>query len=129
MLESENPGAAALTLPAGEEPELREEFRRLRSVLNTTLMAMLLLCAAVNAFLFYQGRIAQTELKAARRMVQEFQTVKLPLINKLVAGLQSFAQTHPDINPILERYGLKSLAGQASPSAPAPLPAGGRTGK
>jgi len=134
MNETENAGVAARTMPGVEEPASRqallEELRRLRSLLNTTLLAMLLLSAAVNAFLFYQDRTVQTELNEARRMVQEFQTVKWPLVNKLVTNLQSFAQVHSDLNPILERYGIKPAApDQASPPAPAPLPSAGRTGK
>ena len=134
MNEPENAGVAARTMPAVEEPASRqallEELRRLRSLLNTTLLAMLLLSAAVNAFLFYQDRTVQTELNEARRMVQEFQTVKWPLVNKLVTNLQSFAQVHSDLNPILERYGIRPAAlDQVSPPAPAPLPSAGRTGK
>jgi len=134
MNEPENAGVAARTMPGVDEPAswqaLREELHRLRLLLNTTLLAMLLLSVAVNAFLFHQDRTVQTQLNEARRMVQEFQTVKWPLVNKLVTNLQSFAQVHSDLNPILERYGIKPVApGQASPPAPAPLPSAGRTGK
>jgi hypothetical protein len=134
MNEPENAGVAARTMHGVDEPAswqaLHEELRRLRLLLNTTLLAMLLLSVAVNAFLFHQDRTVQTQLNEARRMVQEFQTVKWPLVNKLVTNLQSFAQVHSDLNPILEKYGIKPAAPiQVSPPAPAPLPSAGRTGK
>ena len=134
MNEPENAGVAARTMPGVDEPAswqaLHEELRRLRSLLNTTLLAMLLLSAAVNAFLFHQDRTMQTQLDEARRMVQEFQTVKWPLVNKLVTNLQSFAQVHSDLNPILERYGIRpSAAGQVSQPMATPLPAAGQAGK
>jgi len=66
MNEPENAGVAARTMPGVDEPAswqaLHEELRRLRSLLNTTLLAMLLLSVAVNAFLFHQDRAVQTQL-------------------------------------------------------------------
>src|SRR5207302_399460 len=60
MNETENAGVAARTMPGVEEPASRqallEELRRLRSLLNTTFLAMLLLSAAVNAWSPAVGR-------------------------------------------------------------------------
>jgi hypothetical protein len=132
MIEPENPVVASGTTHPSEEPasrqDLREELHRLRSLFNTALLAMLLLSVAVNAFLLYQYRMVRAELDGARKLTEEFQTVKWPLVNKLVAGLQSFAQAHPDFTPILEKYGLKSSP-TAQSSQPGPLPASGKPGK
>jgi hypothetical protein len=132
MIEPDNPvvapGMPPLSEGSASQRELREELTRLRSLLNTTLLATLLLSVAVNAFLLYQYRIIRAELDGARKLTQEFQTAKWPLVNKLVAGLQSFSQTHPDFTPILDKYGLKSSP-TAQAAQPGQFPSSGPSGK
>lgn len=132
MTEPDNPvGASGMTRPSegpASQREMHEELQRLRSLFNTTLLATLLLSVAVNAFLFYQYRIIRAELDGARKLTQEFQTTKWPLVNKLVTGLQSFSQTHPDFTPILEKYGLKSFPTDQV-AQPGQFPASGQSGK
>jgi hypothetical protein len=97
--------------------DLRAEVHSLWSLLNGTVLAVLLLSVGVNAYLYYQDRIVRAELGASKKMVQDFESTKGPLISKFVSSLQGFAQHHPDFNPILDKYGIRAgaLAGAAAP--------------
>jgi hypothetical protein len=79
------------------------------------LVALVLLSAAFFVFLFRQVSMVRKDLDAANAIVKEYQTKRESLITNFVAGVQSFARTHPDFTPILERYGIQPAA------APQPL--------
>lgn len=95
----------------------------MHALLVATLVALLLLSGAVLVFLFRQVSMVQKELDAATALVEDYQTKRGPLITNLVTRLQGFAQTHPDFNPILERYGIGPALGTQpqKPSAPSEL--------
>ena len=97
---------------------LRDEVRTLRSLFSTSALALILLSVAINAYLYYQDRIVRRELEAAKKMAQEFETVKRPVIGTFINRLQEFARSHPDINPILEKYGIKPAASAQTPDPP-----------
>jgi len=124
MTEPENASvSASLESLAGDSSALQtlqNEVRTLRSLFSAATMALLLLSFGINAFLYYQDRIVRKELNAAKKMAQEFETVRRPMISMFVARLQDFARSHPDINPILDKYGIRPAA---SASAPDPSPA------
>ena len=120
MIEPENASETTSLEPRTGEfvalQTLREEVRTLRSLFSASAMALILLSFAINAFLYYQDRIARRELQAARKMAQEFETVKRPVIGTFVNRLQEFARSHPDINPILDKYGINPAASAPSPA-------------
>ena len=98
---------------------LRDEVRTLRSLFRASALALILLSFAINAYLYYQDRIVRRELEAAKRIAQEFETVKRPVIGTFINRLQEFSRSHPDINPILDKYGIRPAA---SAQTPAPSP-------
>jgi hypothetical protein len=44
------------------------------------------------------------------------------MVNTFITRLQEFARSHPDINPMLDKYGIKPAASTPAPT-PAPSPA------
>ena len=107
---------------------LQAQLQNLRALFAAALMALLLLNVAVNIYLFRQFWMMRNDVQMTNSFLQDYQKNKEPLLNRLVAGLQTFARNHPDFTPILEKYGIKpSATGQAS--LPAPLPAVGSAGK
>jgi hypothetical protein len=123
MLEPENASESSLESLTGESSALqtlRDEIRALRSLFITASMGLLVLSFGINAHLYYQDRVQRRELNAAKRMVQEFEMAKRPIVSAFVAKLQEFSRSHPDFNPILDKYGIRPAA---STPAPAPLPA------
>ena len=122
MIEPENASeSTSLESRTGESAALqtlRDEVRTLRSLLSAAAMALLVLSIGINAYLYYQDRILRKDLDAAKKMAQEFETVRRPMVSTFITRLQDFARSHPDINPILEKYGIRPAA-----STPAPTPA------
>jgi glutamate/tyrosine decarboxylase-like PLP-dependent enzyme len=122
MIEPENASEStsldSLTGESAALQTLRDEVRTLRSLFSAAAMALLLLSFGINAYLYYQDRILRQELDTAKKMAQEFETVRRPMVNTFITRLQEFARSHPDIKPILDKYGIRPAA-----SAPAPTPA------
>ena len=114
---SESTSLESLTGESAGLQTLRDEVRTLRSLFSAAAMALLLLSFGINAYLYYQDRILRKELDTAKKMTQDFETVRRPMVNTFITRLQDFARSHPDINPILDKYGIRPAA-----SAPAPAP-------
>ena len=121
---SESTSLESLTGESAALQTLRDEVRTLRSLFSAAAMALLLLSFGINAYLYYQDRILRKDLDAAKKMAQEFETVRRPMVNTFITRLQDFARSHPDINPILDKYGIRPDA-----SAPAPVPTPAKNGK
>ena len=121
MTEPENASvSASLESLAGDSSALQtlqNEVRTLRSLFSAATMALLLLSFGINAFLYYQDRILRKELDAAKKMAQEFETVKRPIVSSFITRLQDFARSNPDINPILEKYGIRPAAPASAPTS------------
>ena len=121
MTEPENASESTLQSLTGESEalqSLRDEVRTLRSLVSAAAMALLLLSFGINGYLYYQDRIQRKELDTARKMAREFETVKRPMVNAFITRLQDFARSHPDILPILDKYGIKPAAAVAPASSP-----------
>jgi len=121
---NESTSLESLTVESAALQTLRDEVRTLRFLFSVAAMALLLLSFGINAYLYYQDKILRKELDAAKKMAREFETVKRPMVNTFITRLQDFALSHPDINPILDKYGIRPAA-----SAPAPAPSPAKNGK
>jgi hypothetical protein len=113
-----------LTGESASVQSLRDEVRALRTLFSVAVMALLLLSFGINGYLYYQDKILRRELDAAKTMAREFDTVRRPMVSAFITRLQDFALSHPDINPILSKYGIKPAG-----SAPDPGPAPAKNGK
>ena len=128
MPEPDSPTASLA--PATREPALPEtperQLQSLRLLFVATLMALLVLSVGVDFYLWYQVRLVRNELIATYAFLSDYQKTKEPLLTKLIAGLQTFAQTHPDITPLLDKYNIRpsatNLAEQPAPAATAATP-------
>ena len=97
---------------------LEAQVSSLQTLAVLTLMAGLLLSAGVNFFLFREVSIVRKDLDASQRIVDDYETTRKPLINAFVTRLQGYAQSHPDFQPMLQKYGIP-----LSPSPQSPQPA------
>ena len=114
---------------ANVAPEALREIRTLRSLVIYSLMALVLMGTAVNIFLWGQFWMVRKELVAIDSFLEDYQKHKEPLLNSFVTRLQGFAQTHPDLLPILDKYGVRPAApGPTSPPASLPPSSGGKKG-
>ncbi len=112
MTESEHSFTASLSEP-GSLRTLQQQVRSLQAIVLGALLALLLLSAGVNIYLYRQVSIVSKELGIATRVVQDFDSNKKERINSFVSNLVLYARTHQDFNPILQKYGLPP---QAAPS-------------
>jgi len=100
---------------------LQGEVRWLRTLLVASLLAVIVMSFSLNHYMFRQVSVLRRELDAGNAALEEYQSKREPLINSFVSGLQDFSRNHPDLNPILERYGISPAArlpsaGSAPPS-------------
>jgi len=118
---SEQPATSPAAGSGGFEQQSRtggnDPLRQLHGLVLATLVAVVLLAGALFLVLFRQVSMIRKELDFKNAAVHDFQTTKEPLITNFVAGLQGFARTHPDITPMLERYGIPVV-----PTAPSMTP-------
>ncbi len=107
--------------PNGSE-DTQEEIAVLRHQLTSTLMLVLAVAVIVTWFFSYQfyftlkdSRRAAVAAKETRVRIEEFNRVNEPQFQELVRKLQEYAKTHPDVKPILAKYGV--LQATNAPSA------------
>ncbi len=120
--------------PAATLESLRQQYERLQSLFQLTLVALILLSLGVNLFLFKQMRLARNQLAqeqiAVGKVAQDFNRSG-ELIRTFAARMQLYAVTHPDFRLVFDKY--RSALGPyltapvpvapAPPSrAPAPIP-------
>jgi CHASE3 domain sensor protein len=122
MLESEQPIEPSPMLKQPALHELQQQIAHLSASLVACLTGLLLLSIVLAAFLSVQDYFLRRDLTGARKLVQEYETNRKPLINAFIAKLQAFAQTNPDFQPILQKYGIP-LSPPFQPTQPAPAQA------
>jgi hypothetical protein len=99
-------GAENSPSPEKNTSQLKKELDSLRTMFVTTVVVLIVFSGAVNLYLLSQVRTVNKELHREQKMVEDFKSKELPNINAFISKLQSFSKTHPDINPILAKYGL-----------------------
>jgi hypothetical protein len=103
---------------------LRRQLQSLRMMFVAALMALLILTVGVDFYLWYQVKTVRRDLNtnyAFLAFLEDYQKNREPMLNKLVTGLQSLAQSHPDLTPMLEKYNIKLPAiDPVAPAASAP---------
>lgn len=126
---STSSSGASTSEGASREP-LQQQLESLRALFVAALMALLLLSMSVDIYLFRQFWMVRKDLAVTATFLEDYRKNKEPLLNTFVTRLQDFARSHPDLTPVLERYGIRpSAAGQVSQPMSTPLPAAGQAGK
>lgn len=110
-----------------ERDELRENYRRLRYLIHTLSISLLILTGVVFVFIYRQVAVIQKQHQQiapeAKRLIEDFESSGArAAIEDLRRELHAFSREHPDFRPIYERY----FGTNEPPPAPAPAiaPAG-----
>jgi hypothetical protein len=98
-------------------PESSEEqVSTLRHQLTSSLFLVLALSIILTWFFGYQCYFAYTESRdlkqpatEARKRMEEFKTSREPNFLEVVRKLQDYSKTHPDLLPILNKYGVMQI--------------------
>ena len=88
--------------------ELEQQCHDLRTLLNATFVALLVLSLSVNLFLGKQMRLVRAKVSESRPVIQRMQAEfqkKEPNMRNFVNALQSFGAVHADFLPILQTLG------------------------
>lgn len=102
---------------AGLEPQLKS----LRFCLVLTLAFAFVMGVSLTLFLYGQHRIVKKNLTDAQKFIDEYNTNAVPTLRSLQQNLQSYGSTHPDIAPILQKYGLTNRPASGPSTGGAPM--------
>ncbi len=99
-------------VPSSSAPDLatlHQQVQSLQKLLQATLAVLLVTSGCFMVFLWRQQRTLsqQAQDTEARRLAKALDTEVIPFVNRFVPSLQAYAKTHPDLNPILEKYNLR----------------------
>jgi len=115
------------SIPAPESspaPTPADALSQVQRQVNTLLIAALVMSGTLTIFLLAQARYAKRDLELlqnpANQLIQQFKQEK-PVMDNFLGRVAEFGKTHPDIMPLLQKYGVQ--AGTNAPTAPAPATA------
>lgn len=103
---------------------LRQQVQSLEKVVQTMLAVVLVISLCFTVFLWRQQRSQSKDLADLQPVVKTYDENLAPFITSFIPRLQDYARTHPDINPVLDEFGLRQSApGQTAPVAVPPASA------
>ena len=104
-----------------EVPDWRAEYEALRNLVVSVLVLVIVLSGSLNIYLLRQAKYASSDLKVARpqvgQMVAEYQRGIEPTVRNMVSKLGEYGKTHPDFQPILNRYNIKPIPAPVAPAS------------
>jgi hypothetical protein len=101
--------------------DLQAQVRSLRLLLITTLALVFIFSACVNLYLIRQSSIAKAQANEAEKIVGQFNNFGAPWANDFWNRLLAYSKTHPDFNPIIEKY-RPYISAPPQGSTPNPAP-------
>ena len=99
---------------AGSE-DLKETCAALRHQLNSALILLLLVSATITVFFLRQSTLARKDRDFLSQTVAEYNANAVPALNDFTGKLREYAKTHPDVVPILAKYGVVAVTNTAAP--------------
>ncbi|MGC8991667.1 MAG: hypothetical protein ACP5MD_16250 [Verrucomicrobiia bacterium] len=113
--------------PDAELAALRQSIANLRMLMQLTVIALVVVVASVNVFLFHQVRLLRRQagdMQSASlemaRAVGEYETNTVPLMERFIADLKKFADRDPSFAQVLAKYPLSSQKTTNAPVATNP---------
>lgn len=105
------------TPPANAPEDLRETCAALRHQLNSVLVLLFLVSATLLFSFMKQSSEIGKQRDMLQQIVQGYQQQTEPAVNNFSAKLREYGKTHPDVVPILVKYGVVQLSNPAAPAA------------
>jgi len=101
---------------------LERQLQALRKLFVVALAILLVISGSLMIFLWGQKRILNSQLHEARKFVEDYEKVTAPFLNNFVSNLQAYGRTHPDFDPIMDKYKLRAAVSNAVSQAVPPAP-------
>jgi hypothetical protein len=122
--------------PAGTESDLAEQLRMAQRQLSNLMVVLLVFLLVVSGtlaiFLWQQVRYAKADLVTlqvqsqqldqAKQIIAEYNSKSVPAMQKFINDLGQYAGSHPDVLPIMAKYGLVQRKPATTGTGPAPNP-------
>jgi len=104
--------------PAVTDPveELQGTVGALRALFHVVLVALIVMSASLNLFMFRQVSALNKQVAEMTRYLNDYNSNSVPLMEKVVNGLTDYSKSHPDFAPVMRKY---LGGGGAAPAAPA----------
>jgi len=102
--------------PSGQE-DLRETCAVLRHQLNSVLILLFLVSSTLAVSFWRQSSQAGKQRDALQQVVESYQQRTEPVVNDLTAKLREYGKTHPEVMPILIKYGVVQMTSPAAATA------------
>jgi hypothetical protein len=116
--------------PAG--PDLGAELKAIQRQLSNLMIVLLVVSGTLAIFLLQEVRYAKADfanlrsqseqLDEARQVIANYNQKSVPAMQGFLSQLGEYAKTHPDVLPILAKYGLARRNPEGAGAAPAPRP-------
>jgi hypothetical protein len=97
--------------------DMGAEIAALRNQVFSLLIALIVVTGTLVAFLYREASTTGKDLAANERLINTYNQGQ-PAVLAFVNQLGAYGVTHPDIHPVLQKYGI--VAAPTQPSAPAP---------
>ena len=110
---------------SSEEQVTPALVRRLQQQVNTLLILLLVVSGTLSVFLLRQVSLQRKEMDRLRPVVAQYNTNVVPRLQEFMNQLGEYSRTHPEVMPILTKYGLVQhpAAGPGTSSSTEPAPA------
>lgn len=106
----------ATASPAPRAAGVERDVAMLRLCLVVTLVLANLLAVSVVLLVYGQHRTVTSDLREARKFIDDYNTNAVPTLQSLQRNLANFGVANPDILPVLQKFGITNRPAGASPS-------------
>ena len=96
--------------------EISEQISALQRQVFTLLLALIVISGTLVAYLYYESRQLGKNINSTRQVTQLYKQVQ-PVIQGFIGQLAVYGATHPDFQPILNKYGIGPTNAPAAPAA------------
>ena len=97
--------------------EISDQISALQRQVFTLLLALVVISGTLVAFLYYQSRQLSKNINNLRQVSQVYKQAQ-PAIQGFVSQIAVYGVSHPDFQPILNKYGIAPTNGVAPAAAP-----------
>lgn len=103
-----------------ESSDLADQVASLQRQVSLLLFVLIVVSGTLAVFLFYQSRIMGKDIQAIRPqaapIIQAYNANHVNM-EKLIQQLVTYGQTHPDFQPILQKYRIVAAPAPGNPAA------------
>jgi hypothetical protein len=108
------------------DSDLAQQLRTTQRQLSNLMLVLLVVSGTLAIFLLQQVRYARADvgslqaqaqqIEQARQMIADYNANNVPAMKNFIQQLGEYATTHPDVLPVLAKYGLATRRPNPAPA-------------